>query len=796
MGDNPSGGSYTLQVQVNYTNPTGTQTFANDFSASTSDWQHVAAKIEPTRSFDSVNVYFVFNNQTGTAWFDAMRLEAGNGITGYEYDSNQNYVTKITDPIGNSVSFGYDDVGNKTSVIDGKLNSTSFVYDKRNLLTKVTDAKLNDTLYGYDNAGNRTTVTDARNKVTQYEYNEFNQVSRIINPLNQIIGFGYDKNGNTTKITYSKGDVISYGYNALNRLDSVKYNGVQKWGYAYDATGNPTTITETATGKTTTFIYDKNNRVMKEQEGSNNSLDFVYDDNSNLTSLTITAGTASSIHGYTYNPLDQIVELTRNSSSIEKLVYDEQGNVVSIKRSNGTYTSLAYDDANRLQAIKNYNAIGGLLEKYEYSYDANSNITSVATNSGNISYQFDELNQLTQETLLDGTIISYENDAVGNRTKKTVTVGGIPTTTNYSYNDGNELITVNGQAYTHDANRNLTNNSNNTFIYDEENRLIEVKDSANQTIASFTYDHEGKRNSMTTVSGVVNYHYSGDKVVYETDSTNNITAEYIYDPLGNPATMTKNGITYYYHVNGHGDVVSLSDASGNIVAQYSYDAWGNIISQSGTMASENPMRYAGYRYDEVTGLYYLMARYYDPSIGRFITRDTFHGFEVDPLSLNQYAYTKNNPVIYIDPDGQFAIAVIPVAVLIVLGVALVYYLIKTLEAVKDLVSQSFSKIRTKPKYKSNFEIHHIVAQTALLAKPSRDILSKVGYTINSSVNLVKIKTGLHKRLHSTKYYMAVNAILGTAYSKKFSNSKNQQRVFAALTTIKVWLKIQSNSAPF
>ena len=262
--------------------------------------------------------------------------------------------------------------------------------------------------------------------------------------------------------------------------------------------------------------------------------------------------------------------------------------------------------------------------------------------------------QLTQETLLDVTIISYEHNAVGNRTKKTVTVGGIPTTTNYSYNDGNELVTVNGQAYSYDLNGNLTNNGNNTFIYDEENRLIEVKDSANQTIATFTYDHKGKRNSMTTVSGTTYFHYSGDKVVYETDASNNITAEYTYDPLGNPATMTKNGVTYYYHVNGHGDVVALTDGSGNIVAQYSYDAWGNIVSQSGTIASANPLRYAGYRYDDATGLYYLKARYYNPEDGRFITRDTFHGFEEDPLSLNQYAYTKNNPVMYVDPDGHTA----------------------------------------------------------------------------------------------------------------------------------------------
>jgi RHS repeat-associated protein len=71
------------------------------------------------------------------------------------------------------------------------------------------------------------------------------------------------------------------------------------------------------------------------------------------------------------------------------------------------------------------------------------------------------------------------------------------------------------------------------------------------------------------------------------------------------------------------------------------------------MKDANPYRYAGYRYDNETGLYYLMARYYDPNVGRFITRDSFNGSPNKPLSLNQYTYTENNPVIMVDPGGHF-----------------------------------------------------------------------------------------------------------------------------------------------
>lgn len=115
--------------------------------------------------------------------------------------------------------------------------------------------------------------------------------------------------------------------------------------------------------------------------------------------------------------------------------------------------------------------------------------------------------------------------------------------------------------------------------------------------------------------------------------------------------IARNGITYYYNLNGHGDVVSLSDSNGNIVAEYQYDAWGNILSQSGIMATINPYRYAGYRYDEITGLYYLTARYYNAGDGRFITKDTLEGKITNPLSLNLYTYTANNPLKCVDPSG-------------------------------------------------------------------------------------------------------------------------------------------------
>jgi RHS repeat-associated protein len=177
-------------------------------------------------------------------------------------------------------------------------------------------------------------------------------------------------------------------------------------------------------------------------------------------------------------------------------------------------------------------------------------------------------------------------------------------------------------------------------------------------IASFDYDSDGRRTRMTTASGTIRFHYDGTstRVLYETDGDGNLIALYVYGANGQLLAMVRDGQTYYYHYNGHGDVIALTDVGGNVVKTYEYDAFGNHIGTTGNV--NNPYRYAGYRGDEETGLYYLNARYYMPSVGRFITRDAFHGFEEDPHSLNWYNYAHSNPVMFVDPSGYVIVNVI------------------------------------------------------------------------------------------------------------------------------------------
>ena len=103
---------------------------------------------------------------------------------------------------------------------------------------------------------------------------------------------------------------------------------------------------------------------------------------------------------------------------------------------------------------------------------------------------------------------------------------------------------------------------------------------------------------------------------------------------------------------------ALIDNNGAVVVEYKYDAWGNHEAEVAseeyvTLANLNPFRYRGYYFDEETGLYFLQTRYYDPVVGRFISRDSIEYADPETIcGLNLYAYCGNNPVMATDPTGR------------------------------------------------------------------------------------------------------------------------------------------------
>ncbi len=175
----------------------------------------------------------------------------------------------------------------------------------------------------------------------------------------------------------------------------------------------------------------------------------------------------------------------------------------------------------------------------------------------------------------------------------------------------------------------------------------------------------GRRISKTVNGAKTRYFYIGDTVVGEESAANGKIA-YIYDDAGRISALrrTINGTTTTYHIltNSRGDVEAIYRNDGTLIARYIYDAYGNEIKREygeseshRGIASINPFRYRGYMYDSETGYYYLMSRYYNPTIGRFVSVDTTDIlFEDDDnvLKYNLYAYCYNNPVNMNDDSGE------------------------------------------------------------------------------------------------------------------------------------------------
>ncbi|WP_328699973.1 RHS repeat-associated core domain-containing protein, partial [Chengkuizengella marina] len=195
------------------------------------------------------------------------------------------------------------------------------------------------------------------------------------------------------------------------------------------------------------------------------------------------------------------------------------------------------------------------------------------------------------------------------------------------------------------------------YTYNALNQLSTFKENDEET--TYQYYVGGLRATKESQDGdFTRYIYFQGNVIEELDQEGNPTARNIWgNQLLYREDMTSNLGGYYFY-NGHGDVVKVvaADGSKDVLKEYDYDIWGNVLSQISheTKTFDNPFQYTGEIYDEESGLIYLRARYYDPSMGRFITEDTYEGTINNPLSLNLYTYVENNPLIYADPSGHNA----------------------------------------------------------------------------------------------------------------------------------------------
>ncbi|MDR6882436.1 RHS repeat-associated core domain-containing protein [Bacillus sp. 3255] len=347
---------------------------------------------------------------------------------------------------------------------------------------------------------------------------------------------------------------------------------------------------------------------------------------------------------------------------------------------------------------------------------------------------------------------------------------------------------------------------------------------------TYLYNGDGILYERTENGVTTRYYYDGGNLIAEGTVSSNgaatLKARYEYGN-GLNARIDTNGNKQFYQFNGHGDVIGLTDSNGTTLNSYSYDIWGNPIIAQETV--QQPFRYSGEFYDSSTGLQYLKARWYDPSVGRFINEDTYEGQIDNPLSLNLYTYVENNPLTKTDPTGHCSCTskslTNPRNPLSYGAISASYdpysygdpyYDIKSLispdlqteqwkldeqemiifqqqaqeEANSSVIQQPIidnsayiltssnsallrSNLKgagySEPTYSN--AAHHIVAAIDGRAKIAQDILNKYNVDIDSAYNGVFLPTSdgfvesNHRRIHTNVYYDNVNSLLSGAKSQ-------------------------------
>jgi RHS repeat-associated protein len=261
---------------------------------------------------------------------------------------------------------------------------------------------------------------------------------------------------------------------------------------------------------------------------------------------------------------------------------------------------------------------------------------------------------------------TYEYDGAGNMVSKVTEIAGSATVTETRTVNSLNQITANSVvgssttnwSFTYDTNGNMKTRVNTTlsqtttYSWDEDNRLTQVLLPSGATV-SYTYDVKGRMLSRTDSGGTTTFVWDGMDCVMETDPSGNVTRYYI--PKGRLMSFdrTVSGTTtvYQVHTDALGSVRKVTSSSASVIATYDYDAWGNLLPSSFDSLPGSPflLRWlggTGVRFDAATGLYYMRQRWYDPTIGRFASRDPLQ-------SVNRYAYT-GNPIRFSDPSGLVA----------------------------------------------------------------------------------------------------------------------------------------------
>lgn len=507
----------------------------------------------------------------------------------------------VTDALGRSLSFTVDALGRSISVTDPLGNTAARFYDSNDRPKTVIDARGLATTFNYDNEGHVLSVALPNQTSVIYQYDARYRVKQRSDALGQAETWSYDASGHVRTYTDRNGQVTDYApRDALGRFTKLTYaDGTTITADVYDAVGRLQQMTDSNYG-TMTHAFDDFDRVTGESSPQG-SVAYTYFANGLRKTMTPAGQSAVSYAFYDNNLVKSITQGSENVA----FSYDDARRRQSMTLPNGIVTTYSYSDVNQLTSISYAGSGGGAIGDVSYGYDLAGRRISQA---GSLAPQ-----------------------------KKSPPTGAISL-----FDANNRQGNINGRSLTYDKNGNLLNDGLNTYVWNARNQLIRVQQGA-AVVAQYQYDSMGRRTSKTIGGSTTSFLYDGFNAVQETQGS---TINPLLTGLGVDERYARNegASRSYFLVDALGSTIGLTDASAQLFQRYQYDPYGNVTS---TGNATNPYQYTGREADGF-GLYYYRARYYSPSMGRFISEDPL-GFGGGQASF--YAYAGGQPVTYTDPLG-------------------------------------------------------------------------------------------------------------------------------------------------
>lgn len=573
--------------------------------------------------------------------------------TVYTYDLLNRKETE-TDPLGYTVTYGYDDVGNLLSVKDKRNNSTTHTYDELDNRVTTTDPNGDSLSFEYDLVGNRTKETDKKGHVTARAYDVLNRETRVERNDLVILQNEYDEVGNLITETDAKGNVTVRVYDSANRVIELSREESSLTRYAYDRMGNRTAECDPESratnwrydvrgrqifainnlGQTTTYAYDGNGNRTAETRPKGNSTESATCGYSETLAATYPGDSANYTWHYGYDSADRLSSVTDGNG--EQTLYTH--NYLDLRTSHtdalNQTTAMAYDAVGNLVSVT---YADGKQEQYT-AYDGNGNLKAMTDARGSVvSYDYDTLNRETLRAFTPITPLAQEVLQVATAYDKN---GNVVTIT--------ETDTVGDTRVT-------------TQAYDRFDRLIRREDSFGK-VTSYAYDNNGNRTQLTDPDLNVT-RYTFDKLNrVSTVTTLQGTTSYTYDKSGLRRTVAYPGnavMAYQYDAVGRTDTITHSQNSAQVSKyHYEYDTHGNRTRQEeengrglevSTYAYDNLDRLTQVTYPDVpvgTGTTVLYT--YDSAYNR--TGETTLNVEATTIADKTYRYNNRNQLTAVDDN--------------------------------------------------------------------------------------------------------------------------------------------------